>query len=176
MTLVIRAPSARRSKAGIAKAAAIIREGGVVVFPTETVYGIGANAFDEQACRNIYRIKGRASDNPLIVHVSSMEMADSVGVIPKRYRAALQEIWPAPLTVVVKAKALLPKVVTGGLPTVAMRMPDSAVALELIRQSGTPIAAPSANISKKPSSTSAQHALGYFRGKVGAIINKSKLI
>ncbi len=172
MTMVLNLRSASRTKTrSIRSAADIIRSGGIVVFPTETVYGIGASAFNEDACRKIYRIKGRAPDNPLIVHVSSMKMAKSVGDIPARYSRILSHEWPGPLTVVVKAKESVPKTVTGGLRTVAMRMPDNSIALELIKRSGVPIAAPSANISKRPSSTDATNAKRYFMGKVDAIID-----
>ena len=173
MTIILNFRSATSSEARkrIKRAAEIIKDGGMVVFPTETVYGIGANAFDSKACKKIYEVKGRAGDNPLIVHVSSMAMANKVGAIPKKYSSVLSNVWPAPLTVVVKAKRSVPKVVTGGLNTVAIRMPDHKIALDLIEQSGVPIAAPSANISKKPSSTSAAHAKKYFNGKVDAIID-----
>ncbi len=173
MTIILnlRSASSGEAKSCISRAAKMIRSGGIVVFPTETVYGIGANAFDAKACLKIYKIKGRARDNPLIVHVSSMSMANKVGTIPKRYSSIISSVWPAPLTVIVKAKSSIPKIVTGGLNTVAIRMPDNKVALDLIRQSGVPIAAPSANISKKPSSTSAAHAKKYFNGKVDAIID-----
>lgn len=172
MTIIlnIRSASDRKASTSIRRAAEIIRNGGMVVFPTETVYGIGASAFNGKACKKIFRVKGRAADNPLIVHVSSMRMADAVGFIPKRYSRILARVWPAPLTVVVRAKGSLPRVVTGGLDTVAIRMPDNKIALDLIKESGVPIAAPSANISRKPSSTSASHAKKYFDGRVDAII------
>ena len=171
MTIILKVPGAAGSSKKIRQAAAILRKGGIVVFPTETVYGIGANALDSRACRRIYMIKGRASDNPLIVHVSSMEMAERVAVIPKKYYSIMRKIWPAPLTIIVKARLIVPKVVTGGLDTMAIRMPDNDVALSLIREAGVPIAAPSANISSKPSSTNASHAIKYFYGKVDAIID-----
>jgi L-threonylcarbamoyladenylate synthase len=155
----------------IALASSAIRSGGIVVFPTETVYGIGANAMDASACKKIYKVKGRRSDNPLIVHVSSMAMADKIAVIPKKYRNQIKSSWPGPITFVVKAKEALPRTVTGGLDTVAVRMPRCRIALDLINAAGVPIAAPSANISKKPSSTKAEHALKYFMGKVPIIIS-----
>ncbi len=175
MTLLIKikGKGAAAAERGILNAAKIIRSGGIVIFPTETVYGIGANALDQRACSKIYKIKGRPSDNPLIVHVSSMRMADAVGIIPPRYRAALLKVWPAPLTVIVRARKGLNRVVRGGLNTVAIRMPDNQIALRLIEQSKVPIAAPSANISMKPSSTTAEHAIKYFNGKVDAIISSS---
>ncbi|EQD77167.1 Sua5/YciO/YrdC/YwlC family protein, partial [mine drainage metagenome] len=121
MTIILnlRSVSGREAAKRIRQAAQIIKNGGIVVFPTETVYGIGANALDAKACKKIYSIKGRASDNPLIVHVSSLEMASRIGEIPKKYIRILSKVWPAPLTVIVRAKKQLPKVVTGGLNTVA---------------------------------------------------------
>ncbi|MDE1823038.1 MAG: threonylcarbamoyl-AMP synthase, partial [Candidatus Micrarchaeota archaeon] len=158
-TRIIRINADRPEKRNVERAAAAIRNGGIVVFPTETVYGIGANALDAKACRRIFSVKGRQRDNPLIVHVSSMKMTEEIGVIPSRYREILKRIWPAPLTVIVKSKDKVPKVVTAGLDTVAIRMPDNRVALEMIRRAGVPVAAPSANPSKMPSSTAFRHAL-----------------
>ncbi len=174
MTIILKIQGLRKGAKQIRQAAAILRGGGIVVFPTETVYGIGADALNPDACRRIYSIKGRAGDNPLIVHVSSMEMAETVARIPERYFGTMRRIWPAPLTIIVKAKPIVPKVVTGGLDTIAIRMPDSEVALSLIRESGVPIAAPSANISSKPSSTRASHAIKYFYGKVDAIMDSGR--
>lgn len=171
MTILLKLNPANPDKKKMRLAAASIRNGGIVVFPTETVYGIGANAFDKMATARIFKIKGRPSDNPMIVHVSSMEMADKIADIPKRYRSSIKKIWPAPLTIIVHAKKSLPKAVTAGLDTVAIRMPDSKVALSLIREAGVPIVAPSANISGKPSSTNASHAKKYFNGKVDVIID-----
>ena len=170
-TLLIKINPSNPDKRKIRTVARILRSGGIVVFPTETVYGIGANALNRKTCREIFRIKRRAADNPLIVHVSSLEMARRVCDIPPKYQKAISHIWPAPLTIITKSKNVLPKVVTAGLGTVAVRMPANRIALELINECGFPIAAPSANISTKPSATSASHALGYFKGKVAAIID-----
>ncbi len=170
MTLILRMSEAKPDQKAIRKAAKIIRGGGIVIFPTETVYGIGANAFDEKACKKIYELKGRPSDNPMIVHVSNLTMAKDISDMPDQYAKPMGRVWPGPLTIVVPAKDSLSKVVTGGLDTVAIRVPANNVALELIRESGVPIAAPSANISTKPSSTKAEHAIKYFDGKVDAII------
>ncbi len=155
----------------ISDAARIILKGGLVVFPTETVYGIGANALDAKACRKIFIAKGRPSDNPLIVHVSGMEMAKSIAKIPAKYKKRMEASWPGPITFILRARKALPGVVTANLRTVAVRMPSNKVALALIRSAGVPIAAPSANISKKPSSTSAGHARKYFGDKVDLIID-----
>lgn len=155
-------------------AANAIRNGGLVVFPTETVYGIGADALNPRACMKIYRAKGRALDNPLIVHVSSIGMAENIAIIPDKYKKIIKKIWPSPLTLVLKARSTLPRVVTANLDTVCVRMPENRVALALIKESGVPIAAPSANISSKPSSTSAAHALKYFESKVDIILDSGR--
>lgn len=152
-------------------AAGFIKRGSVVVFPTETVYGIGADAFNGVACGRIFEIKQRPRDNPLIVHVASLEQAARVAVIPERYKSGLARVWPSPITIIAKAKPGLPPEVTAGLETVSLRMPAHPVALALIRASGTPIAAPSANPSKKPSATSGAQSIKYFKGKAECIIN-----
>lgn len=172
--LVLKVNPRRPEPEKIRIAAGVIKKGGLVVFPTETVYGIGANALDGKACRRIFRVKGRASDNPLIVHVSNLKMAAGVAEIPLSYSNIIRKIWPAPITFIMKARKKLPNTVTAGLETVALRMPSNRVALALIKASGVPIAAPSANISKKPSSTSAAHALNYFRDSVDVIIDSGR--
>ncbi|MDE1857081.1 MAG: threonylcarbamoyl-AMP synthase [Candidatus Micrarchaeota archaeon] len=151
-----------------------IKDGKIVVLPTETVYGIGANAFDANACRRIFRIKGRKRDNPLIVHVSSMEMAKSIGYIPRKYESAIKRAWPGPISFVVKRRAKLPSIVTAGLDTVSIRMPDNKVMLALIRYAGVPIAAPSANLSKRPSATSIRHIPKSILDKVDIIIDAGR--
>ncbi len=158
----------------IGKAASFVNAGGLVVFPTETVYGIGADAFNEGACRKIFEAKGRPGDNPLIVHVSSIEMAQEVGELPQEYIDRIRRVWPSPVTFIVKANKRIPKTVTGGLGTVALRMPAHPVALALISKSGCPIAAPSANPSSKPSATNAGQAIKYFDGKVDCIIDSGR--
>ncbi len=154
----------------IAEASGIVKRGGIVVFPTETVYGIGANAFDGAACMRIFALKGRPADNPLIVHVSSLEMAEGIASIPARHRDDIRRVWPSPITFIAKSNGTLPKAVTGGLDTVAVRMPAHPVALGLISECG-PIAAPSANPSGRPSATNAGRAISYFDGKVECIID-----
>lgn len=135
----------------VERAARIIKEGGLVAFPTETVYGLGANARDDDSCKRIYWAKGRPSDNPLIVHISSLsELDDVVSDVPEFIRQKLEIVWPGPLTVVLK-KGNVSNTATGGLDTVAVRMPAHKIPLEIIRRSGLPIAAPSANRSGKPS-------------------------
>ena len=155
----------------IAEAAKVIRAGGVVVFPTDTVYGIGANALNARACKKVYDIKGRERHKALIVLVSDVKMLDKVAVLPQKYRSTLKKIWPAPLTVILKARGAIPRVVTAGSTTVAVRMPDNKITLSLIRAAGVPIVAPSANPSgRTPSKTGAQ-AKKYFNGKVDAIMD-----
>ena len=153
-------------------AADIIKKGGLVVFPTETVYGLGANALDENAARKIYEAKGRPQNNPLIIHLDDKKSignfceTDGVCGLEK-----LKSLMPAPLTVILPAKDIVPRTVTGGLDTVAVRVPTSAIARKLIELSGCPIAAPSANLSGKPSPTSAKHVLEDMNGRVDVIID-----
>jgi len=151
------------SHSEIEEAAKILREGGVVVFPTETVYGLGANALDADAVRKIYALKGRPATSPLIVHVASVEQAKEVAAewLPETERLA-RAYWPGPLTLVVPKKDVIPDVVTAGLPTVGLRMPRHPVALELLRAAGVPIAAPSANRFTQLSPTTAEHVRETF--------------
>lgn len=153
-------------------AAVILRRGGLVAFPTETVYGLGANGLDEQAVAGIYRAKGRPSDNPLILHIAGQdELAKLVQAVPANARALMERFWPGPLTIIFKRSPIIPNAVTGGLDTVAIRMPDSLVARELIRLAGVPVAAPSANTSGRPSPTTAQAVLADLDGRIELIID-----
>ena len=151
------------SQSEIEQAARIIREGGLVAFPTETVYGLGANALDANAVRKIFALKGRPITSPLIVHVASVEQARELAAewLPEAERLARQ-YWPGPLTLVVPKKAMIPNEVTAGLPTVGLRMPRHPVALELLRAAGVPIAAPSANRFTQLSPTTAEHVREAF--------------
>lgn len=159
------------NKSDIAKAAAIIREGGLVAFPTETVYGLGADALSEKAVADIYAAKGRPSDNPMIVHISrASDMGRLTPVLSADIVKLIENFWPGPLTIVVKKKPEVPDRTTGGLGTVAVRMPDSKVALELISMADTPIAAPSANISGRPSPTRARDVIADMDGRIDAVI------
>lgn len=155
----------------ITEAAAIIRDGGLVAFPTETVYGLGADALNEEAVAKVYEAKGRPSDNPMIVHIGR---ASDIGQLTPRLSpdivTLIENFWPGPLTLVVKRKKGVPDRTTGGLDTVGVRMPDSPIALELINRSGCPIAAPSANLSGKPSPTRVRDVVEDLKGKVDAII------
>ncbi len=153
-------------------AGSIIRHGGLVAFPTETVYGLGGNALDPDAAAKIYNAKGRPSDNPLIVHIARLSDLDAiVRSIPDTAKMLAEAFWPGPLTMIFDKKALVPSSVTGGLDTVAVRMPDHEIALSLIRSSGGYIAAPSANTSGRPSPTTAQHVLDDLNGKIDMIID-----
>ncbi len=154
------------------KAAQLIRGGGLVAFPTETVYGLGANALDPAAVSGIFTAKGRPCDNPLIVHISDVsqvyDLSDDITVPAQR---VMEAFWPGPLTVVLPKKTGVPDVVTAGLDTVAVRMPDHPVALELISRAGVPVAAPSANSSGRPSPTTAGHVADDLSGKIDAVVD-----
>jgi L-threonylcarbamoyladenylate synthase len=153
-------------------AAEIIRQGGLVAFPTETVYGLGANALDDAAVRRIFAAKGRPAVNPLIVHVDGESMVQAVTAIwPATAEALAGRFWPGPLTFVLQKTTAVPDVVTGGGPTVAVRMPAHPVALALIRAAGVPLAAPSANQSSKLSPTRAEHVLAGLGGRIDWILD-----
>lgn len=154
------------------EAASIIREGGTVVFPTETVYGLGASAYSADACSKIFFAKNRPADNPLIVHVSSMAQLGECTVDPDAtLLRALQTLWPGPLTVLMERSARIPDNVTAGMETVAVRMPANPLALKLIEFSGVPIAAPSANIATRPSIVDSSDAITELVGKVDMILD-----
>lgn len=155
----------------ILRAAEILRRGGLVVFPTETVYGIGGNGTDAAAAGAIYRAKGRPSDNPLILHLATPEKAEKYAVTNETYYKLARQFMPGPLTVILPKKQTVPDAVTGGLSTVALRCPAHPVANALIRAAGLPIAAPSANLSGKPSPTLAAHVIDDLSGKVDMIID-----
>ena len=153
------------------KAGEILRAGGLVAFPTETVYGLGADALDEAASAKIYAAKGRPSDNPLIVHIADMDAVYKLASeVPEAAVKLADKFWPGPLTMILKKSDIVPESITGGLGTVAIRMPSHKVAAELIRSSGVYIAAPSANTSGKPSPTLARHVIKDLSGKIDMII------
>ena len=158
---------------GTAEAAAkIIRDGGLVAIPTETVYGLGANGLDENAVAKIFEVKGRPQDNPLILHVTGKEQIELFcHDVPESAYALADAFWPGPLTMVLPARDTVPKRTTGGLSTVAVRCPDSDVTRQIIRLAGVPLAAPSANISGKPSTTTAAHVLHDHDGKIPLIVD-----
>ncbi len=156
----------------ISRAAALLKQGGVVVFPTETVYGLGANALDARAVAAIFEIKRRPRFDPLIVHVGSFAQLDAVvAELPTTARDLVESCWPGPLTVVLPKRDLVPDIVTAGLPTVAVRMPDHPMALALIREAGVPIAAPSANLFGRISPTTVQHVQEQLGDRVDMMLD-----
>lgn len=158
-------------KEGISEAAEILKQGGLVAFPTETVYGLGGNGLDKEAAKKIYAAKGRPSDNPLILHVSSIEeVYPLVKALPEKAKKLMEAFWPGPLTLVLPKSDLVPKESTGGLETVALRSPENALTLELIRACGFPIAGPSANLSGRPSPTEAYHVFEDLGGRIEGIL------
>ena len=153
-------------------AAEIIKNGELVAIPTETVYGLGADGLNPEAVAKIFMAKGRPQDNPLILHIAeAADMEKFCHSIPRSAYLLADAFWPGPLTMVLPAKACVPKCTTAGLPTVAVRCPDNAVTRQIIRLSGVPVAAPSANISGKPSTTTAQHVLHDHEGRIAAIVD-----
>ncbi len=154
------------------RAGELLRAGSLVAFPTETVYGLGADALNEEAAQKIYAAKGRPSDNPLIVHIADMEALDRiVKTVPGQARELARAFWPGPLTMIFHKKDCVPMGTTGGLSTVAVRMPSDEIARELIRQGGGYIAAPSANVSGRPSPTTAQHVYEDMNGRIPMILD-----
>lgn len=153
-------------------AANVIKDGGLVLFPTETVYGIGANAFNDNAVKNIFVAKGRAQDNPLILHISNMEMLDEIAEnISELEYKLMDTFWPGPFTIILNKKKGIANEATCGGDTVGVRMPSNRIAYELIKRAGVPIAAPSANISGRPSGTNLQDIIEELRDKVDFIID-----
>lgn len=160
------------SKENIDEAAEILRQGGLVAFPTETVYGLGGNGLDPEAARKIYAAKGRPSDNPLILHVAKIEeVLPLVDSIPEKARLLMESFWPGPLTLIMKKSPLVPLESTGGLQTVAIRCPDNALTLSLIEKAGIPVAGPSANLSGHPSPTEAAHVYHDLAGRIEGILD-----
>ncbi len=153
------------------RAADIIKRGGLVVFPTETVYGLGADATNAEAAERIYAAKGRPSDNPLIIHISSPEDAEKYTYVSDTYKRLAERFMPGPLTVIMPSKDIIPKKTRAGLDTVALRCPSNPIARRLIELSGVPIAAPSANLSGSPSPTTPRHVMDDMQGRVDMIID-----
>lgn len=160
------------TKENYEKCGRLIRAGELVAFPTETVYGLGANALNPEAVKKVYLAKGRPSDNPLIVHIASPDDIDKVArSVPDKARLVIEKFMPGSVTVVMPKRPEIPDCVTGGLDTVAVRMPLHPVALDFIRACGVPICAPSANTSTRPSPTLASHVYDDFGGKIAAILD-----
>jgi len=171
-TVVLKVDSQQPDIEKVRVAANIIREGGSVAFPTETVYGLGADALNSKAVTALFKAKKRPIDNPPIVHVENVnDVYRLAEQIPPKADQLMKEFWPGPLTLVFKRSETVPDVTVAGLDTIAVRMPQHAVALALIRESRVPIAAPSANLAGKPSPTSAEHVFNDLNGRIAAILN-----
>lgn len=160
----------------LSTAAVSLGNGGLVAFPTETVYGLGANALDKDAVANIFKAKGRPADNPLIVHISDKHDINKLArVLPACAGKLIEAFWPGPLTLIVPRSSIIPDIVTAGLDTVGVRFPSHPVAAALIKMSGVPVAAPSANTSGRPSPTKAEHVIEDMYGKVDYIIDSGSV-
>ncbi len=171
-TVLLKIQDLQQDRHCLQQAGEIIRAGGLVALPTETVYGLGANALDPQAVTNIFLAKGRPQDNPLIIHLEDASQAQQYARdIPDVYYELCRRFSPGPLTVILPKKEIIPKETSGGLDTVAIRIPKHPVAREIIRFSGVPVAAPSANLSGSPSPTTASHCIHDLWGRVDAIVD-----
>ncbi|HEU4326077.1 MAG TPA: L-threonylcarbamoyladenylate synthase [Roseiflexaceae bacterium] len=171
-TLLVTVDLAAPDPVAIAQAAALLRAGGLVAFPTETVYGLGANARDPQAVARIYQAKGRPASDPLIVHIAALDQLALVALdVPPQALALARLFWPGPLTLVLRRHPDIAENVAAGTPTVAVRMPDHPVALALIAAAGVPVAAPSANLFARPSPTTAQHVLEDLAGRIDLVLD-----
>jgi len=172
---IIKVNPQRSDKNSIQKAAKIIKNSGLVAFPTETVYGLGGNSLDKKAVRKIFEVKGRPLDNPIIVHIADLkDLSKLAKNIPKEVEILARKFWPGPLTLVLFKKKMVSDEVTAGADTVAIRMPKNKIALALIKTSGVPIAAPSANLAGRPSPTEAKHVFEDLGKKVNLILNGGK--
>ena len=158
----------------INEAAIIIKNNGIVAFPTETVYGLGANALDSEAVSKIFKAKGRPQDNPLIVHVSNRDISSLVLNVPEVAKKLMDKFWPGALTIILEKNSIIPDVTSAGLSTIGIRMPNNEIALKLIELSNTPIAAPSANISGRPSPTEVGRCIEDLSGKVDYILGGNR--
>lgn len=174
-TIIIKANNGILSEDDLSKAAEILKKGGLVAFPTETVYGLGADALNPEASKKIYEAKGRPSDNPLIVHIADIKSMEVIAEnIPKEAYRLAEVFWPGPLTMILNKKEIVPYNTTGGLETVAIRLPANKTARDIISRAGGFIAAPSANTSGKPSPTQAKHVIDDMFGRVDMIIDGGK--
>lgn len=171
-TLVLKVDSQEPDIEKVRLAADFIKKGGLVAFPTETVYGLGADALNGEAVLSLFRVKRRPLDNPPIVHICDVKDVYRLAeMVPFRAKALMERFWPGPLTLIFKQSEVVPDVTVAGLDTIAVRMPRHNVALALIRESGCPIAAPSANLAGKPSPTSAEHVLDDLGGRIDAVLD-----
>lgn len=171
-TKIIKITDLQRDSAKIKQIAQVLRDGGLAVLPTETVYGVAANALDPDAVAGIFKAKGRPSDNPLIVHIAGLgEITSLVTSFPPEAEALAARFWPGPLTMILPKSAVVPAIVSANLPTVAIRMPSHPIIRSVIIESGLPLAAPSANVSGRPSPTTARHCIDDLNGKVDLIVD-----
>lgn len=175
-TEILKAKDNHIEDEGLKRAAEILKRGGLVAFPTETVYGLGGDALNESAAGKIYGAKGRPSDNPLIVHIADVKALDELTTVcPENGIKLANAFWPGPLTLIFKKSVKVPDSTTGGLDSVAIRMPSHPIALELIKASGLYLAAPSANLSGRPSPTNAEHVIEDMNGIIDMIIDGGKV-
>jgi L-threonylcarbamoyladenylate synthase len=171
-TLILKVDSKKPETEKIRIAANVIRKGGIVAFPTETVYGLGADALNPEAVAKVFKAKRRPADNPIIVHVANKEDVYRLARnVPEAAERLMTQFWPGPLTLILNRSEVVPDITVVGLDTIAIRMPSSRVALALIRESGTPIAAPSANLAGKPSPTMAKHVIDDLAGRIDVILD-----
>lgn len=171
MTLISIIDEKNIDKEEIKKHAEILKNGNTVIFPTETVYGLGANALDNTAALKIYKAKGRPSDNPLIVHIYDKKQVEELATnISEKAYKIMDKFWPGPITIILKKKDIVPNITSGGLDTVGIRMPSNTIAKELLKQVNLPIAAPSANISGRPSPTKGKHVYNEMNNRVDGMI------
>ncbi len=171
-TEIIKVNAAAPEAEALDRAATILRRGGLVAFPTETVYGLGASVYHPESVKRIFTVKGRPGDNPLIVHLYQWEqLTEIVAAVPEQAALLAKHFWPGPLTMIFPKKEKIPPEVTAGLPTVAIRVPSHPVALELLRRSQLPVAAPSANLSGRPSPTRGGHVVADLNGKIEMILD-----
>lgn len=171
-TKLIKLDELEGNQESLKEAAEILKNGGLVAFPTETVYGLGANGLNSEASTKIYSAKGRPSDNPLILHIADFKEVDQLAKeVTEDDRKVMEAFWPGPLTIILNKKECVPYETTGGLDTVALRMPSHPVAKELIKMAGVAIAAPSANTSGRPSPTKAEHVMQDLDGKIDMIVD-----
>jgi L-threonylcarbamoyladenylate synthase len=175
VTLIIKVDPLEPEEEKVEQAAEIIVHGGLVAFPTETVYGLGADAFNIDAVFRLFKVKKRPPDNPLIVHISGLSDVENIAYIDRKAERLAEKFWPGPLTLVLRNKKI-PDVVSGGMPTVAVRAPSHPVAQMLIKKSGRPIAAPSANIAGRPSPTRAEHVLEDLGGSIDALLDSGEVL
>ncbi|HID43122.1 MAG TPA: threonylcarbamoyl-AMP synthase [Archaeoglobaceae archaeon] len=172
-TLILKVSPERSEDKVLDIAAEILKRGGLVAFPTETVYGLGADALNPEAVRRIFEVKQRPADNPLIIHVSNFKQIEEVAWMNEVAKKIIDEFFPGPVAVIMKKKDIVPNITTAGLDKVAVRMPDNRMALRLIEKSGV-LAAPSANIAGRPSPTNAKHVLEDLEGKIEAVIDSGE--